>query len=111
MYILRMAADSVVARRTWMVSKSSGVNVRSGAGRVRVVRVSLHVAGVGASHRVDAQWVRMAMVDRTVGGARWMVVKPMIVGWMGVVPPTMAVGPVVVVVKLVRWVVVVGLTR
>ena len=63
--------------------------------------VGLHVAGVGACHRVNAEGVRMAVVDGTVGGTSRVVVEPQPMRGVAVVPPTMTVGTVVLVVKVV----------
>ena len=77
------------------------MDVRCGTGWVRVMRVGLHVAGVGACHRVKAEGVGMAVVDGTAGGTSWVVVEPQPMRGVVVVPPTVTVGTVVVVVKVV----------
>ena len=96
-----MATDPVVTRWTRMVGKTSRMYVRCGTGWVGVMRVGLHVAGVGACHRVKAEGVGMAVVDGTVGGTSWVVVEPQPMRGVVVVPPTVTVGTVVVVVKVV----------
>ena len=68
---------------------------------MRVGGVGLDVARVGAPGRVDAQWIGVAVVDCAVGRAGGVVVEPQLVGRVGMIAPAVAVGTVVVVVKLV----------